>query len=106
MAERKPAKWMTQVDERILEYLHSEGWGAPAVMTRDRAFHVSEGYISDRCKMLQYVGFAEQITDNMYDITTDGLLYLGGQIDASNRETPTPSRVFGDRYATPPRWTP
>ncbi len=95
---------MTQMDEKILEYLHSEGWGTPSVMARSRAFHVSEGHLRDRCKRLEYVGFVESITSSMYDITMDGILYLHGKLDASHRPTPTPSRVFGDRYPSPPKW--
>jgi hypothetical protein len=104
MTERKSADWMTQMDEKILEYLHSEGWGTPSVMTRSRGFHVSEGHLRDRCKRLEYVGFVESITSDMYDITTDGVLYLSGQLDAALRPTPTPSRVFQDRYPTPAKY--
>jgi len=95
---------MMQVDEKILEYIESEGWGTPSVMARSRGFHVSEGHIRERCKMLQYVGFVESITSSMYDITTDGVLYLRGQLDASHRPTPTPAKVFRDRYPTPPKY--
>ena len=97
---------MVKTDEKILEYLQREGWGTPSIMACTRGFHVSEGHIRDRCQMLQYVGFVEAITSSMFDITTDGVLYLRGQLDASHRPTPTPARVFGDRYPTPPRWTP
>lgn len=85
---------MMQVDEKILEYLQREGWGTPSIMARSRGFHVSEGFVRERCEMLQYVGFVEAITSGMYDITTDGILYLCGQLDASHRPKPTSNRVF------------
>ncbi|WP_277539942.1 hypothetical protein [Haloarcula laminariae] len=94
MQERKSAFWMMQVDEKILEYLNSEGWGTPSVMARSRGFHVSEGMIRERCQMLRYAGFVEAITSSMYDITTDGTLYLRGELDASNRPKPTAERVL------------
>jgi hypothetical protein len=105
MKKRKSAYWMNQIDERILEYLNAEGWGTPSVMARSRAFSVSEGCIRERCQRLEYVGFVESITSDMYDITMDGILYLRGQIDARNRPTPTAGRVFQDRHPSPPKWT-
>jgi len=88
---------MMQVDEKILEYLESEGWGTPSVMARSRGFHVSEGFIRERCQMLRYAGFVETITSSMYDITTDGMLYLRGELDAGYRPEPTPGKVFEDQ---------
>ena len=94
MPKRKSTSWMMQVDEKILEYLQREGWGTPSIMARSRGFHVSEGFIRERCEMLRYAGFIETITSSMYDITTDGMLYLRGELDASHRPKPTPSQVF------------
>jgi len=94
MNERKSAYWMKQLDERILEYLDSEGWGSPSVLARSRGFTASEGHIGERCKMLHYAGFISPITSDMYELTTDGIQYLNGQIDARHRPKPTVDRVL------------
>ena len=94
MIERQSAYWMMQVDERILEYLQREGWGTPSIIARSRGFRVSEGHIRDRCQMLRYVGFVDTLANNMYELTTDGVLYLHGQIDARHRPEPTVDRVL------------
>ncbi len=44
--------------------------------------------------MLQYTGFVAPITSDMYELTTDGIQYLRGQIDARHRPKPTVERVL------------
>lgn len=91
---RRSAFWMEQLDERILEYLDSEGWGSPAIMAREREFNASEGRIRERCLMLQYAGMVAPLHGDMYEITTDGQLYLREEIDARYRPWPTVQRVL------------
>jgi len=44
--------------------------------------------------MLYYIRFIEPIYNDMYDLTTDGILYLQGKIDADHRPRPTVERVL------------
>lgn len=84
---------MEQIDERILEHLRNEGWSSPAIMASERGFEASEGHIRDRCKRLQWVGFVYPIHRDTYDLTTDGRLYLEGEIDARYRPHPSIEKV-------------
>ncbi|ACV47817.1 MULTISPECIES: hypothetical protein [Halomicrobium] len=95
MNERKSAHWMKQLDERILEYIDRDGMATPRMMARDRAFTASPSHIWERCQMLYYIRFVEPIYSDMYDLTTDGMLYLQGKIDADHRPKPTVERVLG-----------
>jgi hypothetical protein len=97
MEGRKSAYWMKQIDERILETLDREGWSTPELMSQKRAFNVSPGQIWERCEMLRYVGFVDTVHDDMYELTTDGQLYLEGRIDARYRPKPTVDRVLRGR---------
>ena len=85
---------MKQLDERILEHLDREGWATPSIMAKTKGFTASEEHIRERCLMLQYTGFVEPITGSMYELTTDGIQYLRGQIDARHRPEPTVERVL------------
>ncbi|WP_436924944.1 hypothetical protein [Halosimplex amylolyticum] len=104
MTERKSAHWMEQIDERILEYMDSEGWASPTILAQERGISASRGRIRDRFKTLQYAGLVVPIGDDMYDLTGDGILFLRGDIDARYRPKPTASKVFQDRYPCPGRW--
>ncbi|MDG5778942.1 hypothetical protein VB773_01385 [Haloarculaceae archaeon H-GB2-1] len=85
---------MKQLDERILEHLYSEGWASPSIMAKTTEFTASEGHIRERCQMLRYVEFVDTITSDMYELTTDGVLYLHGKVDARHRPKPTVDRVL------------
>ncbi len=95
---------MTQLDERILEYIDREGWGSPSVMARSRGFSASEGHIREQCLRLYYAGLIEPIAKHSYDLTGDGIRYLNGDLDAEHYPNPRPSAVFQDRYPTPAEW--
>ncbi len=88
---------MKQLDERILEHLDSESWATPSTMAREKGFNVSEGQIWERCQMLTYIGFTAPIHGDMYELTTDGQMYLNGDIDAEHRPWPTVDRVLRGR---------
>jgi hypothetical protein len=104
MDKRKSADWMEQLDERIMEFVWSEGWASPSLLENERGFSASVGRLRDRCMYLHYVGFIEPIHGEMYDLTSEGILYLKGEIDAGHYPDPTPSKVFKDRFATPSNW--
>ena len=88
---------MKQLDERILEHLNSEGWATPSTMAREKGFSASPGHIWERCQMLHYIGFIAPMHSDMYELTTDGQLYLKGEIDARHRPKPTVDRVLRGR---------
>jgi len=85
---------MKQLDERILEYVESEGWATPRIMAKDSRFSASRGHIYERCRMLHYIQFVVPIYGDAYELTTDGKQYLDGQIDARYRPWPTVDRVL------------
>ena len=85
---------MTQQDDRILEYLDREGWGTPSLIADETSIDISEGHIEDRLKMLYYAVLVVPIFNDMYEITTEGMLYLEGELDAGNQPTPTVDRVL------------
>jgi len=94
MSMRKSEHWMKQLDERILEHLDTEGWSTPFIMAREAGFEASVGHIKERCARLQYVGFIYPMHGDMFELTTDGRLYLEGEIDAQYRPWPSTERVL------------
>ena len=62
MTPRKPASWMIQVDERIMEWIRENGFASPGILSRERGFDISSGYIRDRCKWLQYAGLLAPVS--------------------------------------------
>ena len=81
--------WMYPVDERILEYLSEESWGSPRTMESHYRFQrldVDAGYIEQRCEQLVERELIEPFVEgsDMYEITTWGLAYLRGDLDAGH----------------------
>jgi len=91
---RRNAAWMKQQDDRILEYLQREGWATPSHVAEQASIDISEGHIRERLMMLYYAVLAVPIYEDMYEITTEGRLYLNGKLDASHQPTPTVDRVL------------
>lgn len=94
MGMRKSVFWMKQLDERILEHLDAEGWSTPFIMSREPGFTASPGHIKERLQMLQYAELVYPLHGDMYELTTDGRLYLEGRIDARYRPWPTIDRAL------------
>jgi hypothetical protein len=94
MSLRQSAFWMKQLDERILEHIQANGWATPRLMAQASHFTASRGHIRERCQMLHYVRFIEPIYGDAYDLTTDGQMFLDGEIDARYRPWPTVERVL------------
>ncbi|WP_170972478.1 hypothetical protein [Natronorubrum halophilum] len=92
MQQRQSAKWMQQLDDRILEHLDDEPWSSPAVISSRTEFRASKDRIRERCQMLSFAGLIAPIHCNMYEITKWGELYLSGEIDAGHQPTP-PQKV-------------
>lgn len=85
---------MKQQDDRILEYLDREGWATPSLIAEESSIDISEGHVEERLKMLWYAVLVVPMFNEMYEITTEGRLYLKGELDASNQPTPTVDRVL------------
>lgn len=76
---------MQQLDERILEHLAEEGWATPQTMATSTDFNemrVSEQRLRERCKELVSRELIEPLHQDMYEISTWGLAYLRGELDA------------------------
>lgn len=56
---------MEQLDERIMEFIRSNGWASPNLLESERGFSASEGHIRERCMRLHYAGFIEPIHGDM-----------------------------------------
>jgi len=77
---------MQQLDERILEHLAEDGWSTPAMIVEDRRFRdlqASEARVRERCRKLTERELVEPVHTEMYEITTWGLAYLRGDLDAA-----------------------
>lgn len=84
---RKSGRWMQQLDERILEHLAEDGWSTPALIVKDQRFadlKASEARIRERCRELtdRELIAPYRSGSDMYEITTWGLAYLRGNLDA------------------------
>lgn len=81
---RKRADWMRPADDRILEYLHSEGPNLPTNMA-DK-LDLSRKYIGERCRKLAAYGLVENLGEGLYRITENGTEFLEGKLDARTLE--------------------
>ncbi|WP_436909934.1 hypothetical protein [Halosimplex marinum] len=86
---------MTREDERILEMLRSDGWATPSMLSREAFQAVSEGHVRERLEFLRYAGLVHSVHGSMFEITSEGLMYLRGDLDASHLPTPTVDRCLG-----------
>ena len=88
---RRHADWMTQTDERVLEYLRENGNFPPSAI-RDGLVEISEdidyhqSHIGRRCRALDDHGLVENVGGGTYSITDLGKRYLDGEFDAGSLE--------------------
>jgi Mn-dependent DtxR family transcriptional regulator len=78
---RKSGKWMTIVDDRILEYIRENEHGSASEMKREGPIRYSRGYISERCKKLAEHGLLTPVGNGVYVITERGEKYLDAELD-------------------------
>lgn len=88
MAIRSPADWMSAADDRLLEYLESEG--AASVATIDESEYVRYHYetIGRRLRLLSKANLVEKIGQGVYRISEKGQGYLLGQEDLRDETEP------------------
>ena len=73
---------MTQLDDRILEYLDDDGMATPTVMAQTFRFTASPRRIRSRCWMLVEREMIVPVHADMFEITRWGQAYLRGNLDA------------------------
>ncbi|MDJ1432434.1 transcriptional regulator [Halostagnicola sp. A-GB9-2] len=83
---RRPGEWMQlPTDERILEILHSSGLIlSPSVIGKN--IDKSREQINRRLSVLVEYGLAVQVERGYYEIDTDSVRYLEGDLDADSLE--------------------
>ena len=81
---RHSGKWMTSLDDRILEYLQENKPTTPTKMTEDAPMRYSRQHVDRRCKKLDENGLVEHLGNGVYMITDDGEAYLDGRLDTEN----------------------
>lgn len=95
MTDRKAARWMCTLDERIVEHLQDNPWSTPRHMSREIKFNASRDRVDERCKMLTQAGLIAPIYSgaNLYEITSEGQQYLSGELDAEHLPAPSTQLV-------------
>jgi hypothetical protein len=90
--DRKPARWMCTLDERIIEYLDEDAFSTPRHMERVIKFNASRRRIRERCQLLTRAGLIAPVYegDYLYEITEKGRGYLVGDIDVEHLPQPSP----------------
>ena len=81
---RHSGKWMTSLDDRILEFLHENKPTTPTKMTEEASLPYSRQHVDRRCKRLDEEGLLEGLGNGVYMITEDGEAYLEGRLDTEN----------------------
>jgi DNA-binding PadR family transcriptional regulator len=92
--DRRNAYRMKQEDERILEYLDEHGMTSPKFISREVFSKVSPGHVEERLRMLQYSGLVFCAGLESYELTTQGMVYLRGELDARHQPEPSVERVL------------
>ena len=84
---RKHASWLTQTDERVLEFLREYGNHPPSGIQHrlsdvgvDMEYHTN--HVGRRCRELAAYSLLENIGGGTYTITERGEAYLDGGLDA------------------------
>jgi predicted transcriptional regulator len=88
MSIRWPPNWLSQTDERILEFLDSESKGTPQEIADAIPTDSSNKYVNQRLSMLLKVGLVERVARGQYRITPKGRGFLAGEQDLRDVEKP------------------
>jgi predicted transcriptional regulator len=88
MEQMRPRiKWMTQADERVLEFLSEKDIVAsPAVIAANIDY--TKEYISRRSRKLADAGLIQRIDNSNYRLTSLGEKFLSGDLDSDELEEP------------------
>jgi repressor of nif and glnA expression len=77
---RPRVEWMTQADERILEFLQEKDIVASPSVIAANIDYTGE-YISRRCNKLEDAGLLQRVDASNYRITELGVQFLAGETD-------------------------
>lgn len=80
---------MSATDDRILEYLETEGRASPAILLDDGRIEGSRQHLNTRLRILKETPLVAQVGPGMYEITDTGKAYLTGDFDARDLDDPT-----------------
>lgn len=86
---RKPAEWMRNADDRILESMREEGNMTPRAVSREGEVprvDISRNYAGDRLRVLTKYGLLHRLDRGLYGITDKGIAYLDEELNASELE--------------------
>lgn len=86
MVYRRSGDWMVLWDDRILEILNEDGYKSCGMIEKYDGIYVGSAHISNRLKKLAEHNLVEPLGRGMYDITSEGELYLKGYYDVQNEE--------------------
>lgn len=88
---------MCTADERVIERLGEVDWSTPRLMAQHLRFHASERRLRERCQMLAEAGLIVPVVEGseMYEITSEGIQYLRGDLDAEHQPRPWPPGLKG-----------
>lgn len=78
---RPRVDWMTQADERVLEFLHQKDIVASPTVIAANIDYTQE-YISLRCRKLTNAGLLQRVDASNYRVTDLGERFLAGDVDA------------------------
>jgi len=82
---RPRIEWMTQGDERILEFLNAKDIVASPSVIAANIDYTGE-YVSRRCRKLADAKLLQRVDASNYTITELGSAFLRGDIDADSIE--------------------
>lgn len=97
MTIRKTARWQQTLDERILEHLADEPWSTPELMELVDGIDATPAQVRDRCCRLadvELLSWRDEDKLDLIEITTEGQLYLAGELDVELYPEPRASRSF------------
>lgn len=83
---RPRVDWMTQADERVLEFLHEKDIVASPTVIAANIDYTAE-YISRRCRELADAGLLQRVDPTNYRITDFGKRFLAGDVDVDELDT-------------------
>lgn len=89
MPIRRNASWQERPNERILEYLDGESYAVPEEIVAVKNIEANPARIRERLRWLastDFVHFVRGEGSDVVEITTDGKLYLEGEIDSRLRQ--------------------
>ena len=77
---RYSGRWMSIVDDRVLEYLAENDPSPPKTIKEEGKIPYTRQYVAERCRELASRGLVQNLGNGVYRITDDGNRYLKGEL--------------------------